>query len=147
MSMETYVGENCIRFEPPDICFVVYGGDLSEAEAIGINAEIRKVAEGKGHTFLLCDLTNMGDVSTEVRKTSAETLRMVNFRGIAVYGASFHLRVIAMLVAKLINVKAASADNPIRFFSTGAEARAWLDERRRAVLSSRKLSSGAEGVA
>jgi hypothetical protein len=60
-------------------------------------------------------------------------MRALNPRATAVYGADFHVRVIATLITKAASLIDARVKGPVSFFGSERDARGWLgDIRRRA---------------
>jgi hypothetical protein len=130
---EFLVGGHLFRWEPPDIGYLAYHGDLDDATAAILSEKARRFTLGKPRVFLLVDMSKMGKIATGARRRSAEGAKDLAMRGTAVVGASAHLRIIAGLVTRAIDLLYDKADNPTRFFATESEARAWIAERRRAL--------------
>lgn len=84
--------------------------------------------------FGLIDMSRVGTISPEARLIARAEAGHLPLRGTAVFGASFHHRVIALLANKAATLLKKD-HQPIAFFATEAEARAWIDERRRVVLA------------
>jgi hypothetical protein len=125
-----------VTIEPPDVCLWRLVGPVS-ADTMRELYEVQwQFSQGKPYLLVLVDLSRVGPVSREARKVSAEGPRngqTMPVRGTAVFGASFHVRVLMTLVTKALRVMypETAADNPTAYFETEADARAWLDERRR----------------
>jgi hypothetical protein len=121
--------------EGGDICRWTFVGDISEAEMRKLLADQKAIMEGCERVLLLIDMARVGDVSPEARKAGAEPSN-VNAIGTAIYGASFHIRVLAKLVttASAVLRKAKHTDSPVNFFETEREALVWLDQRRAEVV-------------
>jgi hypothetical protein len=63
---------------------------------------------------------------------AADVSRSILYRGIAFCGGRGPQRVVMNFIVRAINLFT-GRDNPVRFFETEQEARAWLVERRRAI--------------
>jgi hypothetical protein len=81
---------------------------------------------------LLFNVERSGLMAPEARKAVVNTLGKLPLGGVAIYGASFTIRVVATLILKAIGLIYPSAP-AAHFFQTEAEARAWLSERRSSV--------------
>lgn len=130
---EVRVGGHLFRWEPPDIGYVSYLGDLQEPAAGEFSARSRRFTLGRPYVFLIVDMAKLGKISAEARKQSAQGSKDLNLRGVAVIGASASMRIVAGLVSRAIDLLNRNPDNPTRFFETEAEARAWIAARRIAI--------------
>jgi hypothetical protein len=120
-----------VRWEPPDVVFVAVNGDVSVDEARRLIAEIRPLLLDKPRVFFISDFRRCGAVPPDARAVTRGVIKGTNVRGTAVFGASFHVRVVMTLIykaAKLLNNYDDS--NPLFFCDTEAQARAWIEERR-----------------
>src|SRR5262249_25897626 len=122
-------GPSLVRFEPPDICFCAYVGDISAAEGRRTRDEQDAALDGLPYGLMLVDLSKTGAVCAEARKIGAERPKVPVY-GTAIFGASFAIRVIAQLVTTAGSLLAKVTESPVRFFATENQARAWLNERR-----------------
>lgn len=127
-----------ITKEGSDICRWTFVGDIDGAEMRRLLTAQKGVMEGCDHVLLLIDMRRMGSVTPEGRKIGAEPSN-VNAIGTAIFGASFHIRVLAKLVttASAVLRKAKHEESPVDFFETEADAKAWLDKRREEYLRSK----------
>jgi hypothetical protein len=125
------VGEHIFWIEPPDILVFVLVGDVNAPEVAEIIAHILSCTSHLKYVFCLGDITAMENIPPEARKLTAAAAS-IPYRGMAVWGGTFGRVVLAKLALAILNFGRAD-DNPVRFFSAEAEARAWLEERRRAV--------------
>ncbi|MDI1484001.1 STAS/SEC14 domain-containing protein [Polyangium sp. y55x31] len=128
---EIRIGAHLFRWEPPDLSYLAYFGDLDGPTSAELSRVSRAFTLGKPRVFLLVDMSKMGRITREARTASAEGGKDLALRGTAVVGASPHMRVLAGLVTRAISLLYGGSDNPTRFFTTEAEARAWIAERRR----------------
>lgn len=134
--MDSYarLGKHITYFEEPDILFMRLTGPVSAAEGTEINRLHRELGVGRDHVFFLVDLKNLDSIHPNVRKESGETLKDLPLRGAAIYQASFKARVVAKLILTAMNLFRTDGEKaPIEFFDTEAEARSWIDLRRREV--------------
>jgi hypothetical protein len=138
MTQTEQPGPSFVRFEPPDISFWAFIGDISEAEMRRLLEEHRSFAVGRDYTLALVDLSRTGAVDPRAPVLCTEPPSFVNVLGAAVFGASFRHRVIAQFIAMAGNVIARERASPIRFFGTEQEARVWLDEHRLVLQKSRR---------
>ncbi|MGK4000394.1 STAS/SEC14 domain-containing protein [Sorangium sp. So ce1024] len=119
--------------EDPDGFLCTYvEGDLTVDAARALAAACRRINDSGREVVMLCDSRRMGTVPAPTRKAMAEGFRPVRFIAIAVFGASFTVRVITTLATKSIQILNRQA-YPVEFFETEAEARAWLVAKRDAV--------------
>jgi hypothetical protein len=127
--LDELIGRHRIRIEPPDLCFVTNNGDISIEDAAALMSRVGAVAGVNRRVFLLFDVTRSGNMAPEARKAVVDTLGKLPVGGIAIFGATFTIRVVATLILKAIGIIYPSAP-AAHFFSSEAEARAWLSERR-----------------
>ena len=106
-------------------------GDVDEEAMIEFLAVIRRGAEPTGSALILCDLSDARSVGPAARGLVLDALRDVRMEAVAIVGASFHMRVLVILVAKAFRVVTGST-HPVVFFDAEAEGYAWLLEQRRA---------------
>lgn len=127
---EVHVGPHLFRWEPPDIGYIAYHGNLDGAMMGQLTVESRRFTVGQPCVFLVVNMEDVGKVSAEARRLSAMGSKDLNLRGVAVIGASTPLRLIAGLVTRAIDIVNGNTDNPTRFFETETEARDWITARR-----------------
>ncbi|WP_156337983.1 hypothetical protein [Chondromyces crocatus] len=120
-----------LKFEAPDILVTALIGDLDAADTARIAAEARRIAAARSWALLLCDISRIGTLTSEARRTAVDGFRAVPIRGIAFYGGSRNSRSQSTLMANAMSLLSSRRDeSPIRFFMTEAEARTWLGQRR-----------------
>lgn len=136
---EAVAGGTVIAREGSDICRWTFVGDIDGAEMRRLLSVQKAVMEGCDHVLLLIDMRRMGTVTPEGRKIGAEPSN-VNAIGTAIFGASFHIRMLAKLVttASAVLRKAKHEESPVDFFETEADALAWLDKRREEYLRTKR---------
>lgn len=134
MSSSHGQGGSIVRREASDICFLRFVGDISPEEMRRLTTEARDLIASGRCAFLLVDVSRVGQVTAEARAAASavatEKAATAGVSPIAVFGASFQVRVLATLVHKANALIRRSTPRPIDFFGTEAEARAWLDELR-----------------
>lgn len=130
---EILVGNHLFRWEPPDIGYVRYEGDLDGPTSLELSERSRVFTLGQPCVFLLVDLSRLGKISAEARRQSAQGGKDLKLRGVAVVSASAAMRVIVGLVSRAIDLMNGNTDNPTRLFETEQDARAWIAMRRAAV--------------
>lgn len=128
--VEHFIGRHRIRFEPPDLVFVINDGEISRDQATELIGRVQVFAEGKDRVFLMFDLERSGHIEPAARKIVVDSFGRMRVGGIAMFGASFTHRVIASLMMKATGIFFSSPLD-VHFFASEADARAWIDERRR----------------
>ncbi len=130
-SYSLQIGRSFMRFEPPDVGFVSYVGDLTGDVVVKMNTSLEWASKRVGYIYLMVDLGRAGEVSEEARVGGLRGMRALNPRATAVFGADFHVRVIASLITKAASLIDARVKGPVSFFAGEREARVWLNEIRR----------------
>jgi hypothetical protein len=130
-SSEQYLGKHILRFEPPDAYRIALIGVVSGKEMADYNVEIARYAEGKRWLLAICDMTRTASFTPQARR---ETLHLpLNVRGVAVFGVSAKLRLPLTIVYKAFTLVRRNINTPLGFLENEAEARAWIDQRRREI--------------
>jgi hypothetical protein len=73
-------------------------------------------------------------MSPALRKVLAEELKGIPVRGTAVINSSFQQRVLTTVIHNVVNFVTRNEQNPVCYCATEAEARAFIDARRKAVM-------------
>jgi hypothetical protein len=133
---ERKVGAHTLRFEPPDILFLRPSGAMSGIEASEILDAFTQFAERRPCAFGLMDVSELGSITAETRRIVIKWKRPRS-SDMAVYGASFRHRVTLQLLSKAAQLLGHDRP-PTNFLETEREARAYLEERRRALASERR---------
>lgn len=122
------IGAHMIRTEAPNVIFLRDRGDVSPSEMSAIIEEARKLAATSGAPPLwLNDTSELGNVPAETRKVLVRSDLLLILGAVAVFGASLSQRVIARLVLNAARLAHPGHPlPPVSFFSSEAEARAWL---------------------
>jgi len=145
MAYEPNIGNQITYFEPPDIFILKLKGGVTWEEGSEINRRHREWGKTLDRVFLLIDLAQLDRIDPEVRKDATSTLAEIPLRGMVGYSAPIKARVIAKLIFTALNLFSNKADRiPLHFTDTEAEARAWIEERRRELdAGAAKAASGA----
>jgi hypothetical protein len=133
MSEELRVEQHVLRVDPEDVITVSWSGYIAGEHAKEIYTQMRRIARGKEPVFYVVDISRAITTDAEGRRLTADLLDIPGLRGIALVGASFHVRVIAMLTIKLIVAFGKLRNCPIVFFPNLEKAHVWIDERRKAL--------------
>lgn len=124
-------GKHVTYFEEPDIIFMKLSGDVTDAEGLELLRRQKMFAEGRKMLFFLMDSREMAGISPGARKAVAQTLKEIPLFGMANFEAPLKARVVAKLVITAINLfRKDASTNPVEFFPSEAEARAWIASRR-----------------
>ncbi|WP_437895699.1 STAS/SEC14 domain-containing protein [Sorangium sp. So ce124] len=126
-----------LREEPDGVLFITVVGDISEQMARTITAACQRLRDSGRDVLVLSDARGNGAISPQARKAFAEGLSSARLDAVALFGASFSLRVIGTLIFKSMNLLA-QRSHSIAFFDTEGEARAWLLAQRDALRAGRQ---------
>jgi hypothetical protein len=127
------IGGHTLAFEPPDIIKADVRGDITPEDVHAISATIKRVSPGLPRLFVLADLARFRGISSEARSAAISQPSAAPYRGFALYNTSFHVRILMKFVLLALNLVTRRQDNPLAFFATEAEARRWIEERRRTI--------------
>lgn len=123
-----------ITLEEPDVAHWDLVGDVTADDLREIYDVQLKFCRDKRYVFVLVNVSEIRSINAEARKLAAEGptpgKTVMPIRANAVYGASFHFRVIGTLIAKAAHFIHRGQDNPTRFFEKAADARIWFNQRR-----------------
>lgn len=128
LGKEATIGAHRLVFEADSI-EVHFGPELSEEEMEAILDAQAAHTDGKPY-FLILDFTRLGSISAPVRRAVGRSRNRLHFQAIAMYGASFQMRI----VAGLVNTGLAlflKRPLPQEFFDSRAAALAWIEKQRR----------------
>ena len=145
MAYEPNIGNQITYFEPPDIFVLKLHGGVTWEEGSEINRRHREWGKTLDRVFYLIDLAELDRIDAEVRKDATSTLAEMPLRGMVGYSAPIKAKVIAKLIFTALNLFSNKADRiPLHFTDTEAEARAWIEERRRELdAGAAKAAAGA----
>ena len=130
-----YSGKHRVYLEPPDTFFFVAGGDVTADDVLRLHALLAAFEQDKEFILALADASRLGSMPADARKLASRSEATQRLRGIAIYGTSYAKRVVLLLVTKAFALLKGSDSLPIVSLATEAEARAWLAERRKALLA------------
>lgn len=125
------VGDVTLDFVQPDVLSMRWKGSFGVAEADALLAYTDELRARVPRLFFLIEVEGATGIEASSRKKIAALTKARPYAGSAVVGASFPIRVAVELIinaAKLVNTD----QTETRFFSTLAEANAWIDEVRKA---------------
>ena len=132
MAYEPKIGNQLTYFEPPDIFVLKLCGGVTWEEGSEINRRHREWGKTLDRVFYLIDLAELDRIDAEVRKDATSTLAEMPLRGMVGFSAPIKARVIAKLIFTALNLFSNKADRiPLHFTDDEAQARAWIEERRR----------------
>lgn len=128
------VNKHAIEFEPPDLMHVTLNGPLRLEDVSDVGWHAVQGSKEFPYVLLLIDISlfEYDGTTPESRRVMAEVSRNLRYRGVALLGGRGPERLLFRFVLRAVNLFT-RGDNPFRFFETEQEARAWLDERRRAI--------------
>jgi SpoIIAA-like len=126
-----------VALEEPDIVLWYLIGHVEEADIKRNYDAQMDFFRGKSHILLLIDVSELKSMTLAARRAAAAGpipgKKVLPVRGCAVVGASFHIKVVSLLVAKASRVFNPQEDNAIHFCDTEPEARQWIDKRRQDI--------------
>ncbi|MDC3954010.1 STAS/SEC14 domain-containing protein [Polyangium jinanense] len=127
-------GGHTYRCEDAGILFIRTGGDLAEDHVAALFDAFAWLCDERGHShvFWLIDIGRLGAVLPGARTRAATTPVRPENKGMVLFNGSFRQRVVVKLVDKATSLLQPNTP-PLVFSSTEAEARAWIDERRRVL--------------
>jgi hypothetical protein len=124
-------GKHITYFEEPDIIYMKFKGEASDSEGMELLRRQKIFAQGRDLLFFLIDAENLGGITPAARKAVAETLKDIPLYGMAIYAAPLTARVLIKLLITAVNLfRKDAATNPVEFFPTEEDARAWIASRR-----------------
>jgi hypothetical protein len=132
MSNEVMVGSHRVAHEKDDVVAVYFGASPTEDEMNRIVGAVSDLSN-RAPTFLVIDLGRVETLSAPVRKVIGDSSSRIAYKAIGMFGASFHIKVIARLVNSAIALFR-KAPFPQAFFDTHDEVNTWFDEVRAAPL-------------
>src|SRR5262245_48834777 len=119
MSEEFRVGQHVVRYEPPDIVFLKFIGDLTGPDVSEITTACKPWMIGHEYLLLLVDFSDTGSILPSARSAGrgSESAEYV-MRGTAFFGTSRRMRIVCELVTTALNILLKRLDNPFHFFET-----------------------------
>ncbi len=119
--------------EGDDVVTNAFGGSPDVPEMIKIVDAIIELADGKPIFFML-DMTKLETVPAAVRKVIGDSSTRINFKAIGMFGATFHIRVVASLINSALSLFG-KAPFPQQFFDSREQVMTWFDKLRAEALA------------
>lgn len=135
MEKEQHIGQQYTAFEQPDIIHLKLSGVVTFDECRKINEYHLAWGQDLPLCFFMIDLVDLKELSATVRKEASSTVKLLPMRGMVVYNAPLHAKVLAKLLLTAANLFRGSkeVENPVHFADKEADARAWIESRRQAI--------------
>jgi len=126
-------GRHTLSLEAPDLVFVRLDGTIDADLLNGVVEWQRSWDTSNGHYFVLCDVTSIGAVPPDTRHLFQNFPLNEYVTTTACFGAGFTVRVIIDMRARAQRLLGRQpAGSQIHFFANEAQARAFLEEARKA---------------
>lgn len=126
---------------PRFICLRLHG-TFTEEEAVAVWDAIEEHVKDEPYFLLETHMSDVDGASPEARRISAEKLRRLPRRAIAIVGGGFAQKIIAKLVLTAVSMLDGGNLNVAKFFPDSDSARVWLksysQERDAEVAAKRK---------
>lgn len=114
-----------------DLVLLVLRGALFMPQARALRETVERILSESPRCYILADLREMTTMDAESRRYLGDWGRTAETNTVtAIFGMSFAVRVLTMLLLNAIRVMGRS-HNQTRLFDSEGEARAWLAEQRR----------------
>lgn len=127
-------GKHITYFEEPDIIYMRFGGEVSNADGFELLRRQMEYAGGRSRIFFLIDAEHLEKIEPDARKAVAESLKDIPLHGMCVFAAPLKAKVLTKLIITAINLfRKDSGLNQVAFFDTEQEARNWIESRRQAT--------------
>lgn len=127
------VGTHWLALEPPDVVFVRFTGDVTQADVERILDAFTEFATASGQAYLLIDVADVGRVTPEARRIAAMRQLPPAYAGLVIFGGTFQQQLVAKLATTagwFLRGRALGKPMPVCVKDERA-ARAWLGEQRR----------------
>ena len=117
-----------------DVLEIHYDGHISLADSEQLRDILIEIDREHGSCFLLVDMRLGLGIDRDARQYMKEWSKQeqAKLRGTAIYGVSFTMRAIAMLMLNAIKLLGRQ-ESEVSFLKDEAEARRWIDARRQAL--------------
>jgi hypothetical protein len=125
------VGAHSARFEPPDLIFVTYVGDVNESDVHALNAISNRIGIGKRWLVSIVDMSRVGSVSAKARRAWMHSSPLM--RGAVFLGVGRKLQIGLSVLVMAFNLLNRHDGVQIAFVDTEEKARAWILERRKVL--------------
>jgi hypothetical protein len=128
MSNERKVGSHRVVALRDDVLLNYLAGNPTEPDMKALVDAYVELAAGRP-IFLIVDLSEVDNINPGARKVISESFKRIEFRGTAMFGASFQMKVVAKLINSALGLFQKSK-YPQEFFDSLDEALAWVDQLR-----------------
>lgn len=123
------IGSHRVVFEP-DLYAITFIGDLTIDQVPAFASCNKFYAERQGYVMCMVDASQVGTMTPESRRRSAELSRELSSPGAtAIYGANLVSRTLGMLVMRAVSLTR-KVPVEVAFCKGEVEARGWLAEQR-----------------
>jgi hypothetical protein len=136
----TQIGTHSLGFEPPDLYTTVFVGEVSGPEMTARNAEVARFAEGKPFVLGIADVSHA--IMTPEARRAATSLTATSCGTAFICKDAKQQLSLSLLGSARSAIHSGEVDSPLGFFTSELDARAWIAERRQAL-----LARTAEGLA
>ncbi|HRI63362.1 MAG TPA: hypothetical protein PK156_03970 [Polyangium sp.] len=129
--VEFQVSTHRCRYEPPDIIRIWWIGNCRTDDFEQLFVHTDRLTPNKT-IFVVADVSRLETIDPPVRKMVGTDPRMQRVGGVAMVGASFHIRVLMGMLARAVNFLHFSSKPKVNlsFVGTGPEALAWIVRER-----------------
>ncbi len=129
LASEVYVNDHRLRFLPPDAVQIWWNGRCTRDEFLQV-LDFGHERVGKRPHFVISNLSKLKSIDADARQVAATDPRNEWVAGVAMIGATFHVRVLMMMVTKAIELFDNNKRGKVRFFDTERDAFDWITQER-----------------
>ncbi|WP_050429659.1 hypothetical protein [Chondromyces crocatus] len=127
-----HVGAHLFQFVSPDLLELQLVGDISPHEMELMGDVFSRFVREASWVVLSADVSRLGDIPAETRRSAFEVSGIWLFHGGVVWGASFAQRLICATTWNAVRMLRRGQHAPhLASVETEAQAQAWVDEQRR----------------
>lgn len=119
------------RWDPPHYAWIKFENRISEEQAGRLLQQVLDHSAELPFVLMTVDIEDMAGASPESRRVSAQIMKKMPRRAIAVIGGSFSQRVVSKLVLTATEILGGGRQVSA-FFKDPSLVRAWLDAQARA---------------
>ena len=123
------IGGHQFRFLPPDIFLIRWRGPGTTNDFEQLFTYVDRLVPSKA-IFVVADVSDLGTIDRAVRKMVSTDPRMQCVRGLALLGASFHIRVLLGMMSKAMNFFHSHPRAKVFTSESEGEALAWIAKER-----------------
>jgi hypothetical protein len=125
-----HVGPHTTWIEPPDTMASHWRGEISPEHVLAMYDELEKLAAMSPNVFILNIVRDATAPNFEARRVLTRDPRAGCIRGVAVVGASFHLRIMATMLMNAAGLVGRAPRMQSTFVATEDEGRKWIATKR-----------------